>query len=413
MSSNAMQVYDSSAPITLWKEPEEVLAEARKAATALMSVMNQKQHKVVFNGETYLEREDWGTVARFYGCTAKVTETHYVEFGDVRGFEATAVCLDRDLREIGRAESMCLSEEKSWGEVAEYEWQDVLDEKGKKIWDQTLRNGKGGYKARKVEVGKVSKPLFQLRSMAQTRAEAKVLKSIFGWIVVLAGYRPSVAEEMTGDEQSRDDSDYVDQSETKSQTEKKTPPAEDSISGVIEEAKPGKEGAVWVVIDKRLIVIEKKFYQETMVVGSTLSAKVQKRSSKKVGEFYAVLAVSEVKPPTEGEVIDAEVVDDGAPPSDDQKPIEGLQSLFDSGVVTTGNNIPEKKAIGTKSAQSIYIIARKHEKETGFTEPMIKAVLAKLPKPLEHLSDLDPGMYATFERYARGEDATWKELLED
>ena len=44
---------------------------------------------------------------------------------------------------------------------------------------------------------------------------------------------------------------------------------------------------------------------------------------------------------------------------------------------------------------------------------MIKAVLAKLPKPLEHLSDLDPGMYATFERYARGEDATWKELLED
>ena len=110
-----------------------------------------------------------------------------------------------------------------------------------------------------------------------------------------------------------------------------------------------------------------------------------------MGEFYAVLAVSEVKPPTEGEVIDAEVVDDGAPPVDDQKPIEGLQSLFDSGVVTTGDNIhPRKRAIGTKSAQSIYIIARKHEKETGFTEPMIKAVLAKLPKPLEHLSDLDP-----------------------
>ena len=331
--STAIQQYEGSY-LTQWREPEEVLAEATKAAVALKRVVSMKKNPVMFNQEQYLEREDWGTVAKFYGCTAKSVSTNYVEFGNVRGFEAVAVVVDRNMNEIGRAESMCLSDEINWGEVPVYEWKDELDEHGKKIWDAKARGGKGGYRGKRVQTGTSPKPLFQLRSMAQTRAEAKALKGVFSWVVVLAGYQPTPAEEMIGNEQPRDDGDYVEQ-KTETKTEKKTPPVEDSISGVIEEAKPGKEGAVWVVIDKKLIVIEKKFYQETMVVGSTLSAKVQKRSSKKVGEFYAVLAVSEVKPPTEGEVIDAEVVDDGAPPVDDQKPIEGLQSLFDSGVVTT------------------------------------------------------------------------------
>src|SRR3990167_3037439 len=38
--------------------------------------------------------------------------------------------------------------------------------------------------------------------MAQTRACAKTLRNILGWVVVLAGYRPTPAEEMTGNEQS-------------------------------------------------------------------------------------------------------------------------------------------------------------------------------------------------------------------
>ena len=411
--STAIQQYEGSY-LTQWREPEEVLAEATKAAIALKRVVSMKKDPVIFNNEQYLEREDWGTVAKFYGCTAKSVSTNYVEFGNVRGFEAVAVVVDRNMNEIGRAESMCLSDETNWGEVPIYEWQDILDDKGKKIWDATLRRGKGGYKAKRVQVGTSPKPLFQLRSMAQTRAEAKALKGVFSWVVVLAGYQPTPAEEMTGNERGRDDSDYVEQTQgTTTTTEKKTPPAEESITGVIESSKDGNNGSHWLIVDKKLVAVPSGFYRDSMTVGSVLSVKAQKRNNKTVGEFYAVLAVSEVKPPTEGEVIDAEVVDDGAPPVDDQKPIEGLQSLFDSGVVTTGNNIPDKKAIGTKSAQSIYIIARKHEKETGFTEPMIKAVLAKLPKPLEHLSDLDPGMYATFERYARGEDVTWKELLED
>jgi len=41
------------------------------------------------------------------------------------------------------------------------------------------------------------KPEFQLASMAQTRAAGKVLRLLLGWIVTLAGYEPTPAEEMT------------------------------------------------------------------------------------------------------------------------------------------------------------------------------------------------------------------------
>jgi hypothetical protein len=40
------------------------------------------------------------------------------------------------------------------------------------------------------------KPEFQLASMAQTRACGKVLRLLLGWIVTLAGYEPTPAEEM-------------------------------------------------------------------------------------------------------------------------------------------------------------------------------------------------------------------------
>ena len=44
-----------------------------------------------------------------------------------------------------------------------------------------------------------SKPLFQLKSMAQTRACAKALRNVLAWVVVLAGYTPAPAEEMESD----------------------------------------------------------------------------------------------------------------------------------------------------------------------------------------------------------------------
>ena len=41
--------------IAIARNPQEILAEAKKAAEALMSVVSQKKNPVKFNGQQYLE----------------------------------------------------------------------------------------------------------------------------------------------------------------------------------------------------------------------------------------------------------------------------------------------------------------------------------------------------------------------
>jgi hypothetical protein len=180
------------------RPPEVVLAEAHKAAVALQGVIKGKKNPVVFNKEQYIESDDWQLLGRFYGLTAKIVSTTPVDYGGVRGFEARAVVVDvRNGIEVSAAEAMCLNDEEKWSARAKYEWQDELDADGKKVWDAAAKR----YKGKRVQVGTVAVPMFQLRSMAQTRACAKALRNVLAWVVVLAGYKPTVAEEMTGDEE--------------------------------------------------------------------------------------------------------------------------------------------------------------------------------------------------------------------
>ncbi|MEI6309908.1 MAG: hypothetical protein WCP58_09740 [bacterium] len=138
--------------------PEEVLAGAQWAAAALERVVAGKSRKVVLNGEQYLEFEDWQTVGRFYGVTAEVVWARFVQCGSAQGFEARAVVHALTSGEVlSAAEAVCLSDEPMWS----------------------------------------PRPLYQLKSMAQTRACAKALRNVLAWVVVLAGYRPTPAEEMS------------------------------------------------------------------------------------------------------------------------------------------------------------------------------------------------------------------------
>lgn len=152
--------------IAISRPPDIVLSEARKAAVALQEVISKKKNPVIFNGEQYLEFEDWQTVGRFYGITAKIVSTNPVEIGGAVGFEARAVAIHvASGQEVSAAEALCLNDEPNWS-----------TRKGIKV------------------------PLFQLRSMAQTRAAAKCLRNVLAWVVVLAGYKPTPAEEMIGNE---------------------------------------------------------------------------------------------------------------------------------------------------------------------------------------------------------------------
>jgi hypothetical protein len=435
MSSTAIQTYEPGAYLTQWREPEEVLAEARKAAIALKQVVSLKKNPVMFGGEQYLEREDWGTVAKFYGCTAKTIETRYVEFGGARGWEAVAVVIDRSMNEIGRAESMCLSDEDQWGEVAKYEWQDELDDNGKKIWVEGP-NGKKRPKGKRVQVGTVPKPLFQLRSMAATRAEAKALKGVFSWVVVLAGYQPTPAEEMVGNEnfeEQREPKPPVTQPSRASE-KKQTQPATQTqgqkpstqsgvteISGVIEQAKSNAAGDLWLSLPSGLVKVVPDKIDSDMKQGYFIKLKGEKKTAQGVGDFWLLAALIELSPVQDGTPeTKAEPAAEGQMASDasavaaelfpDTKGNATVDAMVGDGTLKKASDLPETAAkkpgtIGVRRAQRIYTLATQNKKtNNGFNEEEIKKILSALPAPIEHLRDLEVGMQEMFEKWATGED---------
>ncbi len=161
-------------------DPEGQLEMAVRAAKALATVIAQKKKPVIINGEQYLEFEDWQTLGQFDGVTVRTGDAEPVEINGVRGAKAKAYLHNKHTGElIGGAEAYCMRDEEKWGTRPKYEWQ-----------------GEGQTRKR-IKVGEEVVPWFQLASMAQTRAGSKALRNKEAWIAVLAGYKPTPAEEMT------------------------------------------------------------------------------------------------------------------------------------------------------------------------------------------------------------------------
>lgn len=195
----------AEARLSLTRDPKAVLAEAIKASKALAEVIAMKKNPVVLNGEQYLEFEDWSTVARFYGVASRIVSTTPLEEFGFRGFAAVAEAVHLESgRIVGRAEAQCTDEEDRWNKRAKYDYV----------------NGK------RTKIGEEKVPLFQLKAMAQTRAGSRALKALFSWVAVLAGYNPTPAEEMTGNEEGRKPPPPpVQQPRRASEAPKATPPA--------------------------------------------------------------------------------------------------------------------------------------------------------------------------------------------
>ena len=172
-------------PLSIARPPKAVLEEAIEAAECLKALLDAQKDQVILNGKRYLKFEDWQTVARFYGVTVKVASSRPIKFQfgeqEVIGFTATAeALLVSSGQVVSSAEAMCLNDESKWRSRPKYEYVD----------------------GRRKRTGIEPVPLFQLRSMAQTRACAKALRNVMAWVVVLAGYCPTPAEEMDGSENS-------------------------------------------------------------------------------------------------------------------------------------------------------------------------------------------------------------------
>lgn len=155
--SSAMQ---TSRPMMLVAEPKEILESGRKAAVELMRLVKMNNWTTRIGKKDHLSFEAWQAVAKFYGYTVRTTSTKYVEYGSAKGFEATAEVIDRNGAVVGSADGMCMLGESS-------QW--------------------------------TGKPLYAIRSMAQTRACSRALRQILAWVIVLAGYAPAPTEDAIDD----------------------------------------------------------------------------------------------------------------------------------------------------------------------------------------------------------------------
>lgn len=144
--------------IGLQKTPDEIMVDAHGAAVALERVIQSNKRKPMeFNGKRFLENPHWQTIGAFFHTSVSTGEAVFVEIGEHKGFKAKANVVDvKTGMVVGSAEAYCMTDEPNWKH----------------------------------------KPLFQLASMAQTRASSKAYANKYKYVAILAGYEPTPSEEM-------------------------------------------------------------------------------------------------------------------------------------------------------------------------------------------------------------------------
>lgn len=146
--------------------PAGLVQGASEMASALAQVINKQGLAKVINGRKYVRVEGWTTLGVMLGVIAREVSTNETD-----GVYVAVVELVR------MSDGACIS-----SASAECGAPDELDRYGKPIW--------------------ASRPRYARRSMAQTRATGKACRLAFSWIMSLAGYEATPAEEMEPIEQA-------------------------------------------------------------------------------------------------------------------------------------------------------------------------------------------------------------------
>lgn len=133
--------------------------EAHLKAATLKRIVEDAKLYANISGRKYLQVEAWQTIGQAYGYSARVAWSREL----TNGWEARAEVVTPYGDVIGSAEAECGT-------------------KGDRPWD--------------------SRASYQQRSMAQTRAISKSLRSVLSWVVVLAGYEATPSDEMPKEEEA-------------------------------------------------------------------------------------------------------------------------------------------------------------------------------------------------------------------
>jgi hypothetical protein len=143
----------SSVSLFRTDDPGEIVTRATNVATSLKAVIEKQGLISKISGKEYPRCEAWTLLGTMLGVFPVCLWSRQVE----NGWEARVEAKTRDGAIVGAAEAQCLRSEKNWN----------------------------------------NRDDFALRSMAQTRATAKCLRMPLGFVMTLAGYEATPAEEMT------------------------------------------------------------------------------------------------------------------------------------------------------------------------------------------------------------------------
>jgi len=151
--------YGGPPAVTLFgtDDPDAVIVESTRHANALAKVVDERKLFTTIQGKRHVHVDGWTLLGSMMGVfPVEEGEAVPVEVDGVKGFKATVKAVTRSGETVGRATAYCMRDEDRW------------------------RGAK----------------LHALASMAQTRATSKALKGPLGFIVKLAGFSPTPAEEM-------------------------------------------------------------------------------------------------------------------------------------------------------------------------------------------------------------------------
>ncbi len=145
-------------------KPDLVIDKAQGIAKKLTDIIEQSKLYSNISGRRYVRCEGWTTMLAMLGVFPHV---EYCKLDEVRAKEGGALVYEAKVvlktisgQTVGSGEAICSTGEANWAERDE----------------------------------------FAIKSMAQTRATGKAARNSFSWIMALAGYEATPAEEMVGDE---------------------------------------------------------------------------------------------------------------------------------------------------------------------------------------------------------------------
>ncbi len=146
--------YQPQPPVTLWgtTDPAAVIEAATAAAQPLAAKVREQKLSVKIGQSEHVRVEGWTLLGAMLGVFPICTWTRQLE----DGWEARVEARTLAGALVGAAEAECLRSESTWANRDDY----------------------------------------ALRSMAQTRATSKALRQPLGFVMQLAGFNPTPAEEM-------------------------------------------------------------------------------------------------------------------------------------------------------------------------------------------------------------------------